>query len=190
MIASGAGFWTVSAVASANGRVWHGRPTLMSETITANKVVTISYVLRADDGEIIDRSDDSSPLVYLHGASNIVPGLEEELEGAAQGETIRASIPPEKGYGPRIGEAQEVPRSLFPEGAQLTAGMQVMAHDDQGRQIPFFITGISDETVTVDPNHPLAGETLHFEVTIDSLRDATPDEITHGHPHGDGGHHH
>ncbi|MEM8607084.1 MAG: peptidylprolyl isomerase [Myxococcota bacterium] len=160
----------------------------MSEKVAANKVVTISYVLRADDGEIIDRSEDSSPLVYLHGASNIVPGLEEELEGAALGDAIKASIPPEKGYGPRIGEAQEVPRSLFPEGAPLTAGMQVMAHDDQGGQLPFFITGISEETVTVDPNHPLAGETLHFEVKIESLRDATPKELEHGHPAGYGGH--
>lgn len=162
----------------------------MSEKITANKVVTISYVLRSDDGEVIDRSEDSNPLVYLHGASNIVPGLEEQLEGAGAGETIRASVPPEKGYGPRIGEAQEVPRSLFPKDAELFAGMQVMAHDDQGRQLPFFITGISDETITVDPNHPLAGETLHFEVTIDALRDATPDEIEHGHPQGAGGYPH
>ncbi|MGB5810223.1 MAG: peptidylprolyl isomerase [Polyangiales bacterium] len=158
--------------------------------VSNQKVVTISYTLRADDGEIIDRSDESSPLVYLHGAQNIVPGLEEELEGAAIGDAIKATIPPEKGYGPRIGEAQEVPRKMFPEGAELSAGMQVVAHDDEGRQIPFFITGMSEETVTVDPNHPLAGETLHFDVTIESLRDATEEEIEHGHPHGDGGHHH
>ncbi|MEM7435748.1 MAG: peptidylprolyl isomerase [Myxococcota bacterium] len=159
----------------------------MSEKVTANKVVTISYTLRADDGEVIDRSEDSNPLVYLHGANNIVPGLEEELEGAAQGDAIKAIIPPEKGYGPRIGEAQQVPRNLFPADAVLTAGMQVIAHDDSGRQIPFFVTGIGEETVTVDPNHPLAGETLHFDVTIESLRDATQDEIDHGHPQGHGG---
>ena len=162
----------------------------MSQKVATNKVVTISYTLRADDGELIDRSEDSAPLVYLHGAQNIVPGLEEELEGAAEGDSIKASVPPEKGYGPRIGESQEVPRELFPKDAELTAGMQVVAHDDQGRQIPFFITGLSDSTVTVDPNHPLAGETLHFEVKIESMRDATEEEIAHGHPHGDGGHHH
>ena len=162
----------------------------MSNKITANKVVTLAYTLRDDSGEVIDQSSEGSPLLYLHGAMNIVPGLEEQLEGVAPGETIKATVPPEKGYGPRIGEAQEVPRSLFPEGAELSAGMQVLAHDDQGRQIPFFITGISDETVTVDPNHPLAGETLHFEVTVESLRDATEEEIEHGHPHGPGGHHH
>ena len=162
----------------------------MTKKIAANIVVTISYTLRAGDGEIIDSSDEGNPLVYLHGASNIVPGLEEELEGAAQGDSIKASVPPEKGYGPRIGASQEVPRHLFPAEADLAAGMQVMAHDDQGRQIPFFITGISEESVTVDPNHPLAGETLHFEVTIEALRDATEEEISHGHPHGPGGHQH
>ena len=162
----------------------------MTEKIAANKVVTISYTLRDDDGEIIDSSDEGTPLVYLHGASNIVPGLEEELEGAGPGDSIEASIPPEKGYGPRIGESQEVPRKLFPAEAELVAGMQVVAHDDEGRQIPFFITGIGEETVTVDPNHPLAGETLHFDVTIEALRDATEEEVAHGHPHGEGGHHH
>ena len=178
---------TIFRVASVVLGLWHGPPNAMSQKITANKVVTISYILRADDGEIIDRSEDSAPLVYLHGAQNIVPGLEEELEGAAQGDSIKASVPPEKGYGPRIGESQDVPRNLFPADAELFAGMQVVAHDDEGRQIPFFITGMSEETVTVDPNHPLAGETLHFEVKIESLRDATKDEIEHGHPHGDGG---
>lgn len=162
----------------------------MTEKIAANKVVTISYTLRDDDGETIDSSDEGAPLVYLHGASNIVPGLEEELEGSTQGDSIKAVIPPEKGYGPRIGTAQEVPRKLFPEDAELVAGMQVVAHDDDGRQIPFFITGIGEETVTVDPNHPLAGETLHFDVTIESLRDATEEEVAHGHPHGAGGHQH
>ena len=175
---------------SARRDVWHGRAKPMTDKIEANKVVTLAYILRDDSGEIIDQSKDGSPLLYLHGAMNIVPGLEEQLEGVSQGETIKATVPPEKGYGPRIGEAQDVPRHLFPEDAQLAAGMQVLAHDDQGRQIPFFITGISEETVTVDPNHPLAGETLHFEVTVEGLRDATDEEIEHGHPHGPGGHHH
>lgn len=162
----------------------------MSNTIKANKVVSLSYTLRDDSGEIIDQSEDGSPLLYLHGARNIVPGLEEQLEGVGQGESIKAIVPPEKGYGPRIGESQEVPRNLFPADSEIAPGMQVVAHDDQGRQIPFFITGITDETVTVDPNHPLAGETLHFEVTVDSLRDASEAEIEHGHPHGPGGHQH
>ena len=162
----------------------------MTDKITANKVVSLSYTLRDDDGEVIDQSEDGSPLLYLHGAQNIVPGLEEQLEDVAEGESVKATVSPEKGYGPRIGEAQEVRRNLFPADAELVAGMQVVAHDDEGRQIPFFITGITEDTITVDPNHPLAGETLHFEVTVDSLRDATEEEIAHGHPHGPGGHHH
>lgn len=162
----------------------------MPNKIATNKVVTLSYTLRDDDGEVIDQSQEGSPLLYLHGARNIVPGLEEQLEGVSEGESINATVSPEKGYGPRIGQAQEVPRKLFPADAELAAGMQVVAHDDQGRQIPFFITGITDDTITVDPNHPLAGETLHFEVTVESLRDATEEEIEHGHPHGPGGHQH
>ncbi|MDH4283341.1 MAG: peptidylprolyl isomerase [Myxococcales bacterium] len=162
----------------------------MTGKIEANKVVTLSYTLRDDSGEVIDESAEGSPLQYLHGAMNIVPGLEEQLEGLATGESIKATVPPEKGYGPRIGQSHEVSRNLFPTDAELVAGMQVIAHDDQGRQIPFFIIGMTEETVTVDPNHPLAGETLHFEVTVESLRDATEEEIAHGHPHGPGGHHH
>ena len=175
---------------SARREVWHARATIMTDKITVNKVVSLAYTLRDDDGEVIDQSQDGSPLLYLHGAQNIVSGLEEQLEGVAEGETVKATVSPEKGYGPRIGESQEVPRNLFPADAELAAGMQVVAHDDEGRQIPFFITGITEDTITVDPNHPLAGETLHFEVTVDSLRDATVEEIAHGHPHGPGGHHH
>jgi FKBP-type peptidyl-prolyl cis-trans isomerase SlyD len=175
---------------SAAREMWHGRARIMTDKITANKVVSLAYTLRDDDGEIIDHSENGSPLLYLHGAQNIVPGLEEQLEGIAEGESVKATVSPEKGYGPRIGEAQEVPRNLFPADAELVAGMQVVAHDDDGRQIPFFITGITEDTITVDPNHPLAGETLHFEVKVESLRDATEEEITHGHPHGPGGHHH
>ncbi len=162
----------------------------MTDRIQTNKVVTLSYTLRDDEGEIIDESQDGRPLLYLHGARNIVPGLEEQLEGAAEGESIKATVPPEKGYGPRIGEPQDVPRNLFPADAELAAGMQVVGHDDKGRQIPFFITGFTEATVTIDPNHPLAGETLHFEVTVESLRDATEEEIEHGHPHGPGEHAH
>lgn len=152
--------------------------------------MTLSYTLRDDDGEVIDESRESSPLLYLHGAQNIVPGLEEQLEGVAEGESVKATVPPEKGYGPRIGQSQDVPRDLFPADAELAAGMQVVGHDGEGRQIPFFITRFTETTVTIDPNHPLAGETLYFEVTVEALRDATEEEIEHGHPHGPGGHHH
>ncbi len=158
--------------------------------IKANKVVIISYTLRSSAGDVIDQSEDGSPMVYLHGAQNIVPGLEEELEGVDVGETLQATVPPEKGYGPRVGDAQSVPRSSFPEGAQLEPGMRVIAQDEAGQQIPFFVTEVTPELITIDLNHPLAGETLHFEVTVEATRDATDEELEHGHPHGPGGHHH
>jgi FKBP-type peptidyl-prolyl cis-trans isomerase SlyD len=180
----------MSRAGSTGREVWHGRARIMTDKIAANKVVSLAYTLRDDDGEVLDESESGSPLLYLHGAQNIVPGLEEQLEGVAEGESIKATVSPEKGYGPRIGTAREVPRTLFPADAELTAGMQVLAHDDSGRQLPFFITGITEDTITVDPNHPLAGETLHFEVTVESLRDASDEEIAHGHPHGPDDHHH
>ena len=159
----------------------------MSETISANKVVTISYVLRSDEGDVIDTSEGRQPLVYLHGARNIVPGLEEQLEGAAVGASIQAIVPPEKGYGPRRGEPREIARDLFPEEADLRAGMHVLAHDEEGREFPFFIVDVTDQTVTIDPNHPLAGQTLHFEAKVVELRDATAEEIDDGHPYGPDG---
>ena len=99
---------------------------LMSDKITANKVVTLAYILRGDDGEIIDQSSEGSPLLYLHGAMNIVPGLEEQLEGVGQGETINAIVPPEKGYGPRDESlVGEIPKDNMPEGVEV--GMQLQA---------------------------------------------------------------
>lgn len=164
---------------------------MTENAVAKNKVISIAYTLRTSGGDLIDESTAEEPLLYLHGASNIVPGLEKKLEGADVGATVSAVVPPDEGYGPRMGEPQEVPRSAFPEGAELEEGMAVVAQDEQGRQIPLFIVGLSTETVTVDPNHPLAGETLHFEVTIVQTRDATLEEIAHGHPHGPGsGHDH
>ncbi len=163
---------------------------MTDKVVTKNKVISIAYTLRLSGGDLIDESTAEEPLLYLHGAGNIVPGLEKELEGAAVGAKLSAVVPPDEGYGPRIGDPQEVPRAAFPEGAELHEGMAVMAEDEQGHQIPLFITGLTEETVTVDPNHPLAGETLHFEVTVVETRDATVEEIAHGHPHGPGGHHH
>lgn len=162
----------------------------MTNTITTNTVVSLSYTLRSSAGDIIDQSDDGSPLVYLHGAQNIVPGLEEQLEGVNVGQTVQAIVSPEKGYGPRIGEAHEVPREMFPEGADIQPGMQIVAQGEKGEQIPFFVTAVAVDMITIDPNHPLAGETLHFEVTVEATREATSEELQHGHPHGPGGHHH
>lgn len=158
--------------------------------IAKNKVVKIHYVLRDDTGETLDESGEE-PLEYLHGAQNIVPGLEKQLEGKAVGDKLTAVVPPEEGYGPRHKvKAQAIPRSKFPPDAELEKGMGFTMRGDDGRAIPVWITKIQGPTVYVDPNHPLAGATLHFEVEVLEVRDANEEEVAHGHPHGPDGHHH
>ena len=154
------------------------------------KVVTIDYTLRDPQGTIIDSSEGNEPMPYLHGASNIIPGLEKQLTGKQAGDSVMAIIEPNEGYGPRSDEAvQEVPRKQFPPNIDIQPGMQFQANTPQGPRL-VTIVGVTDETVKVDANHPLAGVTLHFDVKIVGVRDATPEEIQHGHVHGPGGHHH
>ena len=162
------------------------------ETIAAGRVAIIQYVLRDDAGEQIDASTPEDPLPYLHGAQNIVPGLEQALEGKSPGDKISAKIAPEDGYGVRHGPGpRPIPRSAFPDDAPLRPGVQFFAQDEQGQELPLWITDVGDETVHVDVNHPLAGMTLHFEVEVVAVRAATEDEVDHGHPHGvDGQGHH
>ncbi|MCA9531930.1 MAG: peptidylprolyl isomerase [Myxococcales bacterium] len=152
-------------------------------------VVSLQYILRNDEGVELDRSGPGDPLVYLHGASNIVPGLEEKLTGATKGATVRAVVPPERGYGPRVeGAVQRVPRSAFAPDAQIEEGMQVVGESDDGQALTFFVTEVAPETIVLDGNHPLAGETLHFECTVEDIREATDEERSHGHVHGPHGH--
>lgn len=162
----------------------------MADTIEQDKVVKIHYRLTNDAGDELDKSHDDEPLMYLHGHGNIVEGLEEALAGKAVGDEVKAVVSPEKGYGVRQGKPQKVPRSAFEPGADLHAGMQVMGRDDKGRPFPMWIVKVLGNDIVLDSNHPLAGETLHFEVKIDSLRDATDEEIAHGHAHGPHGHGH
>ncbi len=163
---------------------------MASEAIADGTVVTIHYTLRDSDGHVIDSSSDGEPLCYLHGADNIVPGLERELNGRRVGDRIQAVVAPEDGYGTRSGpEPQEVPRSAFPEDADLEEGMQVVANGPDG-SFPLWVVDVDQERVIVDHNHPLAGVTLHFDVEVAGVRAATADEKQHGHPHGPGGHHH
>jgi FKBP-type peptidyl-prolyl cis-trans isomerase SlyD len=158
--------------------------------IAKNKVVKIKYVLRDGAGETLDESGDE-PLEYLHGAHNIVPGLEKQLEGKTVGDKLTAVVPPEEGYGPRHKvKPQQIPRSKFPPDAELEKGMGFTMRTDDGRRVPVWIAKIQGPTVYVDPNHPLAGETLHFDVEVVDVRDANEEEVAHGHPHGPGGHHH
>lgn len=158
--------------------------------VADNKVVVIDYTLKDNDGEVIDSSEGGGPLAYLHGAGNIVEGLEEALTGKETGEEVHASIEPAKAYGERYEEMkQDVPKELFGGVESIEVGMQFQSETEQG---PVLVTvvAVSDEMVTVDGNHPLAGVHLNFDVTIREVRDASAEEIEHGHVHGEGGHQH
>ncbi len=158
--------------------------------VAENTVVVIDYTLTDNDGSVIDSSEGAGPLSYLHGAGNIIPGLEEALMGKEAGEEVKASIEPAKAYGDRHEQLkQEVPRELFSGVDNVEVGMQFQSETEQG---PVLVTvvEVKDETVTVDGNHPLAGVHLNFDVTIREVREASEEELEHGHVHGEGGHQH
>ncbi|HET8710826.1 MAG TPA: peptidylprolyl isomerase [Spongiibacteraceae bacterium] len=158
--------------------------------IGPNSVVSIHYELSNDAGEILDASAEGEPLVYLHGAHNIIPGLEKELAGKQIGDTLKVTVQPEEGYGVAQPELiQQVPRNAFPDPDKLTIGMRFSAQSDQGH-ISVVITELTDATATVDGNHPLAGVVLNFDVSIADVRAASDEEIAHGHVHTPGHHHH
>lgn len=150
------------------------------------------YTLKNDQGDVLDTSADREPLAFIQGIGNIIPGLESELEGKAVGDKINATVKPEEGYGMHSPEnVHKVPKANFQseDGEELAVGMQVQVQSNQGIAMAL-VSDIQNEEVTLDMNHPLAGETLHFDVEIMDVRDATTDEISHGHAHGPGGHHH
>jgi len=152
--------------------------------IEDNKVVNINYKLTDDQGNVIDESNDGS-FAYLHGANNIIPGLEKALEGKTEGEKLSVSVSPAEGYGERDEQQiQEVPREMFPNDIEIQPGMNFHAQTPDGTPVVVTVTAVGDDTVTVDGNHPLAGQNLNFEVEIVSVRDAQPEEIQHGHVHG------
>ncbi len=153
-------------------------------------VVSFHYKLRNNEGELLDASDDGAPMAYLHGAENIVPGLERAMLDRKVGDKFDVKVAAADGYGERVGESAVLPRSAFPPDMDLEPGMSFGAENEAGEVFPLWIVEATDEQVTVDPNHPLAGVDLNFEVEIAAIRDATAQEIAHGHPHGPGGHHH
>ncbi len=158
-------------------------------TITAQKVITIDYVLKDDAGETIDTSQDGS-FCYLHGANNIIPGLEQALEGRGKGESLSLVIAPEDAYGQYVPEmSQVVNRNMFEEGSDIEVGMQFHAQDHEGRVIAITVSEINGDDITIDGNHPLAGITLHYDVTVIDIRDATDEELSHGHVHMHGHEH-
>lgn len=161
---------------------------MSTSRIENDKVVTIHYTLRNDAGEELDSSAGEEPMAYLHGAENIVPGLERALAGKAAGDVVDVVIEAKDGYGERQGpEPQPIARSSFPPDVQ--EGMQFVAEGEDGL-FPLWVSRIEGDKVFVDTNHPLAGERLHFHVEVVGMRDATDEELSHGHPHGPGGHHH
>ncbi len=158
--------------------------------IGKNSVATIHYTLRNDNGDVIDSSDDREPLAYLHGHGNIVPGLERALEGKGAGDKLQVKVAAEEGYGTRDERlVQDVPRQAFPPDVDIVPGMQFHAQSNAGVHT-VTVREVSGDSVKIDGNHPLAGEALNFDVTIDGVREATEEELTHGHVHGEGGHHH
>jgi FKBP-type peptidyl-prolyl cis-trans isomerase SlyD len=158
--------------------------------IAQDKVVMIHYTLRNDAGEVLDSSSGGEPLAYLHGQGNIIPGLEKALEGRQTGDSLSVSVEPAEGYGVRDDRlVQQVPRRQF-GGANVQPGMQFHAQTSQGQARVVTVMRIVGDMVTVDGNHPLAGQSLHFDVEVTGVRDASSEELEHGHVHGPGGHHH
>lgn len=158
--------------------------------ITTGKVVSIDYILTDDKQQTIDSSEGGEPLVYLHGVGQLIAGLEKELEGKTAGVSLKVKVAPENGYGLRDdAKIGEIPRAQIQGAGDLKVGAQLHASSPEGNQV-LTIVKVEDDKVTVDANHPLAGQNLNFDVTIRDVRDASPEEVSHGHVHGAGGHHH
>lgn len=159
--------------------------------IQTGKVVELAYSLKNSEGEVLDQADARDPFLYLHGASQIVTGLETALEGCDVGDKRSVTVQPADGYGEINPELKlVVNRTQFPQDVQIQEGMQFEAHSPDGQGIVFTVEAIEGEKVHIDGNHPLAGQTLHFDVEVLKVRDATEEERSHGHAHGGDGHHH
>ncbi len=153
------------------------------DKVRDGRVVSIAFVLRNAQGDILDKTLPEAPLRYLHGRENIVRGLEARLAGLCVGDHLETVVPPEEGYGLRDGEPQAVPRAAFPAEAMLQPGVGFVARSEDGKPFPLWIVAVDDETVMVDANHPLSGQSLHFSVDVVAVRDATADELQDGRPH-------
>lgn len=159
--------------------------------IAANKAVSIDYTLTNDAGEVIDSSAGGAPLVYLHGAGNIIVGLEKALVGKQAGDEVKVSVEPEEAYGEYSAElVATLNRSMFEGVDELEVGMQFHASGPDGGMQIVTIRELEGDDVIVDGNHPLAGQRLHFAVKVVNVRDASQEEVAHGHIHGEGGHQH
>lgn len=158
--------------------------------IAKNAVVSLNYTLKNGEGKLLDSSEGREPLVYLHGVGALIPGLENELNGKSKGEKMNVVIKPEDGYGSRRDDLLKVvSKDGFQGDEEMKVGMQVQLDTEHGPAVAL-ISKIEDTEVTLDLNHPLADMTLHFDVSIEDVRAATEEEISHGHVHGPGGHQH
>ena len=158
--------------------------------ITQDTVVSIHYTLTDDAGKTIDSSAGGEPLAYLHGNGNLIPGLERALEGKQAGDSLNVKISPAEGYGEHDKSLiQQIPRRVLKGIGNIHVGMQLQAQSDQGSRA-VTVTHVAGDMITIDGNHPLAGMPLTFEIEIVAIRDATAEELRHGHAHGAGGHHH
>jgi FKBP-type peptidyl-prolyl cis-trans isomerase SlyD len=159
--------------------------------IAKDRAVGLDYVLKIDDGVVVDASGKGDPIWYIHGHGNLVPGLERAIEGLNAGDSKIVEVTPAEGYGDRDeSRVHTVPKDQFAAGATFELGSQISATSPEGHQVPGKIIGVEAKTVQVDFNHELAGKTLTFEITVSDVRAATADELSHGHVHGPGGHHH
>jgi FKBP-type peptidyl-prolyl cis-trans isomerase SlyD len=158
--------------------------------IEKNAVVSFHFTLLNGEGTVLESSVGAEPLVYLHGANNIVPGLEEALTGRSSGDKFQVTLPPEKAYGMRDEKlVQRIAKDQFPDPDRLQPGMQFQLDSPKGVMI-LTVMQVDDSHVTIDGNPELAGETLTFNVEINDVRAASAEELEHGHVHGPGDHHH
>ena len=160
-------------------------------SLQAKKVITFNYTLKDENGELIDSTNKGGPFSFISGNNQVLPGLEEALGSMIIGSNKNIKLTAAEAYGEYDeGAIQNVKRNLFPEEAELEIGRTYFAHSPEGQQLQFIITKVENDDVTVNFNHPLAGKNLEFDVHLVDVRDATPEEISHGHVHGPGGHHH
>jgi FKBP-type peptidyl-prolyl cis-trans isomerase SlyD len=158
--------------------------------IANDMAVLIHYKVASESGEVLDSSEGDEPLAYIQGQGDIVPGLEQALLGKSAGDRVQVTVEPKLGYGEREdSKIQTVPRDAFESDNDIQPGMRFQAESDDGDVI-VTVTKVTSEEITIDANHPLAGQTLNFDVEVISVRRCTDEELAHGHIHSEGGHHH
>lgn len=158
--------------------------------IAQNSVVSLDYTLTNDAGDVLDKSENGQ-FVYLHGSNNIIPGLENALTDKTLNDAFKISIDPVDAYGEKDdSKKQVVGPEMFEADSPIEVGTQFHAQSPEGEMLVITVTDMQGDEITIDGNHPLAGERLHFDVKVTELRDATEEEIAHGHVHGEGGHQH